>query len=325
MTQLVDTTYSGVRGFNYVPSYAATIWDVVDRFDAAAWDRELAWSKRFGTTALRVWCDHLSFQRDEERFLDVWRQALDVAERHDVRIMVTLANRWVDASWQFGQLDYATVLGGAPSTEYHRYLRTFVEAFRDDERILMWDLCNEPFFPLYAPDLSFVRPGDELLRAELDYWRAVAGTVRAAAPTQAITIGLHELEGYAPPEVHELVDVISFHPYGGWWDGGDAFARTCDAFVELANGLGKPLLATETCQGSSSDETRREIVSTCLRTLEQRGIGWLAWQLMAGRVVTGRWDRTDRNCRPGDASVMYFVAPDGSTRPGHEVAEWRDW
>ncbi len=325
MTQLVDTTYSGVRGFNYVPSYAATIWDVVDRFDAAAWDRELGWSKRFGTNALRVWCDHLSFQRDEEHFLATWRRALELAERHDLRLMPTLANRWVDPSWQFGQLEYLCVLSGAPFAEYRRYLTTFVEAFRDDPRILMWDLCNEPFFPIVTPELEFAPPGEELQRAELEFWRGVAEVVRAARPSQPVTIGVHELEGCMPDAIHELVDVISFHPYGGWWDGGAVFERTCDRFVELANRLGKPLLCTETCQGSSDDDTRREIVAFSLRALEQRGIGWLAWQLMAGRVVTGRWDRTDLNCRPGDASVMYFVAPDGSTRPGHDVADWRDW
>jgi endo-1,4-beta-mannosidase len=327
--EIADRTYAGMRGFNYVPSYAATIWDVFDDFDAAVWDRELGYAKRFDATALRVWCDHLSFQRDEERFLASWRRALELAERHQLRLMPTLANRWADAAFQFGQLEYVTVLAGEPSAEYRRYLETLVGAFRDDPRVLMWDLCNEPFFPIRnvatGPDSTFEPPAEPLQRAELSFWRGVAETVRGAGASQPVTIGVHAVPGCTPDEVHELVDVLSCHPYAGWWDGGEEFARTCDAYVELANRLGKPLIATETCQGSMDDETRSRIVAASLRALEQRGIGWLAWQLMAGQVVTARRDRTDRNCRPGDRSVMYFVERDGTTRPGHDVADWRDW
>ena len=104
---LDDTTYSDVRGFNYVPSNSATIWDVIDRFDGDLWSREFGYAKRFDATALRIWCDFLSFlQRDEEHFIASWRRALELAEQHDLRLMVTLANRWTDPAWQFGQLDY---------------------------------------------------------------------------------------------------------------------------------------------------------------------------------------------------------------------------
>jgi hypothetical protein len=128
-----------------------------------------------------------------------------------------------------------------------------------------------------------------------------------------------------PREAHELCDVMSFHPYPGWWNGGELFAESLEPFIELANQLHKPLICTETCQGSLSNETRRQIIEVSLRTLEQHQIGWLAFQLMAGKSVTARWDRRDRNCRPGDESVMYWVERDGSTRPCHDVSQWRTW
>ena len=48
---LLDARYAAVKGFNYVPSYAATIWDALDLFDASTWDREFGYSKRFRANA----------------------------------------------------------------------------------------------------------------------------------------------------------------------------------------------------------------------------------------------------------------------------------
>lgn len=41
--------YSHIRGFNYQPSYAATLQAQWLCFDRAVWEREVAWSKRFAT------------------------------------------------------------------------------------------------------------------------------------------------------------------------------------------------------------------------------------------------------------------------------------
>jgi endo-1,4-beta-mannosidase len=326
--QLSNQKYTHIKGFNYVPSNAATIWDVIDRFDAQLWDRELGYAKRFGSNALRVWCDHLSFQRDERQFLDRWREALDLAEAHGLQLMIAMANRWIDRNWQFGQIDYASVLAGAPTEGYQQYLHDFVDEFKDDPRVLMWDLCNEPFSAFIVPrpdSLDEMVMSEDRKQAELEFWRHCATTVREAEPSQPITIGLHPMSQLVPEGIHDVVDVISCHPYTDWWDGGEGFARTCDTYVELANRLGKSLICTETCQGSLDNRTRTEIINVSLRELEQRQIGWMAWHLMAGRIVTGRWDRTDLNCRPGDRSVMYFVEEDGTTREGHGLEDWRDW
>jgi hypothetical protein len=317
-----NTEYQNVRGFNYVPSYAATIWDAMDRFDAATWDREFGYSKRFRANALRIWCDYLSFQKDEKHFLKSWETALTLAAKHGLRIMITPANRWVDARWPYGQVDLAVILGGKAPGEFQDYLRSFVGAFRDHPQVLMWDLCNEPFSYALDPQES-----KELLpmlkRQELQFWRSAADAVRAAKPSHPLTCGVIPMN--TPDEFHDLLDVLGCHPYGGWWDDADGFRRTCDYYVKLANRKRKPLLCSETCQGSKSNETRRKIIEVSLQELERRRIGWIAWQLMAGRIVSARWDRFDQNCKPGDEAIMYWVEKDGTTRPGHDEKEWRTW
>jgi len=319
---LDNATYQHIKGFNYVPSYAATIWDVIDLFDEATWDREFSYSKRYRSNALRIWCDYLSYQRDASHFLKAWERALALAEKHDLRLMITTANRWVDARWQYGQVDLAVILRGV-SEEYKNYLRSFVGAFRQHPRVLMWDLCNEPFFWTgnRAEDVGMLR--ELLKRRELEFWKVAVDTARSAQPSQPITVGIHGGHDRNPEEIYGLVDVISCHPYGGWWDNAKGFQETCDTYIRIANRLRKPLICSETCQGSKSNQTRTRIIETSIRELERRKIGWLAWQLMAGKIVTARWDRTDTNCRPGDESVMYWIEKDGSVRPGHEESAWR--
>jgi len=323
--ELKITTYAGTKGFNYVPSYASTIWEALDRFDAAVWDREFSYSKRFQANALRIWCDYLSFQKDEAKFLKTWETALGLARKHGLKIMVTLGNRWVDAQWPYGQIDMSLILRGEPTKEIQHYLRTFVGAFKDSADVLMWDLCNEPFSGIRS------LPEDRgLLKSivnelEMSFWRGVAETVRSAKPSQPVTVGIHSGHDWNPDAIHDIVDVISCHPYGGWWDDAQAFQDTCDYYVRIANRKGKGLICSETCQGSRSNRTRTKIIETSIRELERRNIGWLAWQLMAGQHVASRWDRTDRNCRPGDESVMYWVEKDGTTRQGHDIREWRTW
>ena len=315
---LQDTTYRNVKGFNYVPSRAGDIWEAIDSFDKETWDREFGYSKRFHANALRIWCDFLSFQKDEKRFLTTWDTVLKLAEKHGLKIMITTANRWVDARWPYGGLDFAVVVRGPVWKEYAEYLKTFVGAFRAHPSVLMWDLCNEPFSALgNDPGLQKL-----LMDRELAFWRTAVEATRVARPSQPVTIGVMR---NAPDEMHDLVDVISCHPYGGWWDDATGFQETLDFYVALANRKGKPLICSETCQGSKNNETRRQIIQVSIRELERRKIGWLAWQLMAGKIVSARWDRFDQNCKPGGEAIMYWVEKDGRTRPGHDEKEWRTW
>jgi len=320
---LANTKYQDIKGFNYVPSYAATIYEAIDRFDEAVWDREFGYSKQFHSNTLRVWCDSLSFHRDEKHFLRCWEKILALGAKHGLKIMVTPANRWVDARWPYGQVDLAVVLKGEAPREFQSYLKTFVGAFRDHPQVLMWDLCNEPFsFPLAADERGLFL--SQLKEQELKFWRTAVEAIRAAKPSQPLTCGVIG-PANTPDSFHDLLDVIGCHPYGGWWDDAKSFQDQCDYYVRLANRQKKPLLCSETCQGSKENLTRRKIIEVSIRELERRKIGWIAWQLMAGKIVSARWDRFDTNCKPGDDAIMYWVEKDGKVRPGHNEKEWRTW
>lgn len=58
-----------------------------------------------------------------------------------------------------------------------------------------------------------------------------------------------------------------------------------------------------------------------IETLERHGIGWIVWQLVEGRFITGNKERTDNNALDFMEGFMPFILADGSMRPRHERPE----
>lgn len=311
---LHNNPYAGVKGFNYWPSYAMVLNDVMDKFDLKTIGKELLGAQALGANCVRVWVSSVSWQRDSQKFLSDFDTLLSAAESRGITVMPALFNRWVDTDYPVGELDLTTVM--MPLSKANReYLRSFLGRFRNDPRILMWDLCNEPFYYALLP----LGKGavQEIKKLEVGYWQECLEEIREVAPSQPVTMGF---AGPVDPELESLyqaLDVISFHPYAEYWNEG--FGKFTDDYIKTANQLGKPLLCTETCQGSLNDQVRGEVVKLTLDALEERKIGWLAWHLCEGKVVTGDRARPDGNCRPGELGYMPFLLSDGSVRPFHEV------
>ena len=147
---LNNNPYSEVKGFNYWPSYAMVLNDVMDRFDLEIVKRELKGAQNLGASCVRVWVSNVSWQRSAPRFLSDFRALLSAAESYGILVMPVLFNRWVDTDYPVGELDLTTVM--MPLSGANReYLRSFLGEFRNDSRILMWDLCNEPFYYALLP------------------------------------------------------------------------------------------------------------------------------------------------------------------------------
>ena len=165
---LNNNPYSEVKGFNYWPSYAMVLNDVMDRFDLETVKRELKGAQNLGASCVRVWVSNVSWQRSAPRFLSDFRALLSAAESYGILVMPVLFNRWVDTDYPVGELDLTTVM--MPLSGANReYLRSFLGEFRNDSRILMWDLCNEPFYYALLPlEENAIQ---EIKRLEIRYWQ----------------------------------------------------------------------------------------------------------------------------------------------------------
>ena len=250
-----------------------------ETFDPATIDRELSWGQEIGYNVCRVFLQELVFAADPDGFLSLFDQFLSIAHRRGYHTMPILFDDCAFA----GKAPY---LGpqAAPIPSVHNsqwtpspavervnnpaewpaletYASSTVAAFRGDERILTWDVYNEP--------------GNSAQRAKsLPLLRAASEWVRAANPTQPVTIAvwdddLRELNAASL----ELSDVISFHRYGD--------AADLTQIIQALKTYNRPILCTEWMA-----RTLNSRFETHLPIFQVERVAAIQWGLVAGRTQT---------------------------------------
>src|SRR6202171_2184640 len=150
-------------GSNFIPSTAINeleMWQA-DTFDLPTIDRELGWAEGLGMNTMRVFLHNLLWQQDSAGFLRRMAQFLQVADKHHIRLMFLLLDSVWDPYPKLGrqrdpkphvhnsgwvQAPGAEILKDEPrwNQELKLYVVGVISHFRDDPRVLMWDLMNEP-------------------------------------------------------------------------------------------------------------------------------------------------------------------------------------
>lgn len=225
-----------LAGCNFMPSSAINqleMWQA-DTFDLATIDRELGWAASLGFNSVRVFLHDLLWKQDAPGFLDRMDKFLAVADKHRIGVMFVLFDSCWDPFPKLGrqrapkpglhnsgwvQSPGAEVLKDPAKHDALRaYVTGVVGRFRDDRRVQVWDVWNEPN---NTNDNSYGRdePKDKagLVRPLLAKAFAWA---REARPTQPLTSGVWQgnwadADKLRPMEVIQIEnsDVISFHNY----------------------------------------------------------------------------------------------------------------
>jgi endo-1,4-beta-mannosidase len=191
--------YSRLRGFNIIPSWAARIEDAWWFYDGAKMRKEVALARQINVNCIRLWIEFSAWQRDPAKATANFMDAVSAIAEHGMKVMPCLFNRWHD-----GQFDY----GGTYNENLRKgwrqqldYVKALVTPLAADDRILVWDLCNEP----QASNLD-----SEENKREFQWLSEVAATVRGCGARQPILVGTMQSEGhvrtYAP-----LSDVLCAH------------------------------------------------------------------------------------------------------------------
>lgn len=205
--------------------------------------------------------------------------------------MPCLFNRWHDNQWDYGGTYTETLLRDwQPQVAYVRALVTPLVA---DDRVLIWDLCNEP----QATDRN-----SEVNKKEFDWLKLIAETVRACGVRQPITIGTWNganIEIFAP-----LMDVLCAHPYAHTRGELEKLVEGYDAIRKAHR---KPLLVNECIPGSLNDAARAEVARFYTDVLAGSGFGWMGWALREGKAVSTRRDRYDGNGIKGEGFHPFFT------------------
>lgn len=310
-----------VRGFNYQPSYGTCGLELWQRFDNAVFAAELGQGKHYfpHMNAIRLWLSWDAFKRSPA--LIAWRfeEALRIAASYGLVVMPVLFNRWHDNTLDYGGIYLDHFYPQASWVQrpgmFDAFLEVVVGAHASDERVLAWDLCNEPF--------SYNVPQSELpdiARAEFAWLEGLHKQCKALGARQPITVGIHPGHGrFGLEQVEPISDVLSIHPY--WTKESPhhdkaVYERLLDEYVDVSARAGKPLIASETVWGSLDDAERVEIIHYTLGELKKRGIGWLAYVLHHSLIADAHRPAFGPTSAPGN---LAFIEADGTLRPGHEA------
>jgi hypothetical protein len=320
-------------GGNYVPKSAINqleMWQE-ETFDPAEIETELTWAEGLGMNTMRVFLHDLLWQQDRAGFQKRIDRFLTIASRHHIRPIFVLFDSCWDPLPHLGlqhppvpgvhnsgwvQSPGATALSDA--TQYPR-LRTYVQgvvgAFAKDDRVLAWDVWNEP-----GADNAGSYPQEELrdktARVTALLPQAFAWA-REANPTQPLTSGVWAVDtspdGANLGELQRIQlresDIITFHNYT--WR--EFFERQ----VRWLKKYNRPVICTE--------YMARSVGSTfdaILPIAKQERVGVINWGFVAGKTQTYLpWDSWEHPYIRNQPAVWFHevLRPDGTPYRQAEV------
>jgi hypothetical protein len=304
-------------GSNYLPSNAINeleMWQAAT-FSPQRIDKELGWAQAIGMNTMRVFLQDLLWQQDQAGFKRRIDQFLGIAAKHHIKPIFVLFDSCWDPMPHLGKQHEPTpgvhnsgwvqspgAKELADENDYpklQRYVEGVVGAFANDDRILAWDIWNEPdngngssYAKLDPPNKK------ELVLALLPHAFAWA---RNAKATQPLTSGIWH-ENPAEPatlspmakEQLELSDVISFHSYEN--------ALAFEAEVKWLQSYNRPLICTEYMA-----RPQNSTFETILPIAKKYKVAAINWGFVAGKSQTYLpWDSWQKPYLNGRVPEVWF-------------------
>jgi hypothetical protein len=286
-------------GANFTPASAI---NQMEMWQAATWDPkridyELGLAQGIGMNTMRVFLHDQLWQQDPDGFKRRIDEFLRIAHAHGIRPLFVLFDSCWDPDPKLGP-QHPPIPGvhnsgwvqgpGLPGLRdrsrypaYKAYVQGVVGAFKDDQRILGWDVWNEPDNP--ADQYQGQEGKEPLVRAML---AQAFDWARDADPSQPLTSGVWWHDDWAtasklsPMEKLQLgqSDIISFHDYS--WP--ETFARRAQQLTVY----GRPIICTEyMARGNGST------FDTILPIGKRLNIAMINWGFVDGKTQTRLpWD-----------------------------------
>jgi hypothetical protein len=271
-------------GADFIPSTAVNqleMWQA-DSFDTATIAKELHWAGTIVMNTMRVYLHHLAWLNDSTGFLNRVDRYLAIANREGIRtIFVIFDDCWNkdpkpgaqpaprpgvhNSGWLQDPGDpYSKDTSIFPTLA--QYVKAVIGHFATDQRILLWDLYNEP-------GNSGKGESSLPLLVKTFEW------ARSVHPGQPLSAGLYD---WNLTKLNQFItansDVITYHDY----DEAPVHRHT----VEVLQAFGKPLICTEYMA-----RTRGSRFETILPILKEKKVGAINWGLVAGKTNTiYAWD-----------------------------------
>ncbi|WP_419193765.1 cellulase family glycosylhydrolase [Novipirellula herctigrandis] len=288
-------------GCNYYPATAINqieMWQA-STFDPETIDKELGWAAAIGMNTLRVYLHDLVWADDEKGMYDRMDQFLNLCKKHGIRPFFVFfddchypepelgsqplpVKAYHNSGWRncpARDLAVRFSEGKATAEEVSRlrgYVQGTMRRFADDDRVLFWELYNEPgrgrgeSGNMAGKKGSRSSMGDRSNQLVYQSWV----WARQVNPSQPITsnsagsVGsgniainrsnsdIHSIHSYSPPEALEKLILDYKHD-------------------------GRPIIVTEWLA-----RTRGSTVQACLPVLKEHHVGAVNWGFVSGKSGT---------------------------------------
>ncbi|MGM8361867.1 1,4-beta-xylanase [Flavobacterium sp. ARAG 55.4] len=279
-------------GCNYLPANSI---NQIEMWQASSWDPkridlELSWAEEIGLNTLRVFLHDLVWADDEEGLYNRMDEFLKICKKHKIKpwfvffddchhpnprlgIQPLPVKAYHNSGWNNSparELAERYAIGKATKEEVGRlkgYVQNTMKRFKNDKRILLWELYNEPGRDNRLTG-SF---GDKSKQLVYDTWV----WAREINPSQPITATTEGSVGKINIKINRInSDLHSVHSYSNW-------EKVKKNTIEPYKIDGRPILLTEWLarnNGSTVDEI--------LPKLKEEKIGAINWGFVAGKSGT---------------------------------------
>ena len=268
-------------GCNFIPSSAINeleMWQA-DTFDPATINRELGWAHGLGFNVIRVYLHNLAWETDKGGFKKRINEFLALADKHKIKVLLVMFDDcWLpdpqpgkqpepipgvhNSGWLRAP---GPVVVADPSRwkALEDYEKDILTTFKNDSRILMWDLYNEP-------------GNSDMTGITLPLLKKVFEWAWSVRPSQPLTCATwNKDKPYEPYNQFQLAnsDVITFHNYSD--------ATNLENEILALQKLGRPLVCSEYMARTNNSTFEKN-----LPVMKKYGVGAINWGLVSGKTNT---------------------------------------
>jgi Tol biopolymer transport system component len=299
-----------LKGTNFFPLQHsfATMWS---EWDSAATREGLRRAAEMGDNSVRIMVPFSPIYGWTKAngsvvpaYLDELRQFLQLASEFQIRAIVTLFD-----------FEPFAAPGSAEELRHRQYAHDIVTALRDDDRVLAWDLHNEP--DNYAPWNT-----DNNAEPALTWLFRMRDYVKSLDPNHLITIGMGKRDSFFRKSaqgftVLDLSDFLSQHSY-------NAYALADEIYeLQQATNRQKPVVIEETGWPSGpvfsqnfNESIQLDVYKKTLEVANSHNVaGVFQWML---------YDAEPSGIPPWDDFNNYFGLIRGNGTPKPVAAIWQN-
>lgn len=295
-----------IRGCNYMSADCANRIDQWQEFEFEkrfeTTKKELALMSETGYNSIRIIPEFFVWENEHDGFMERFERYVELAAQNGISCMVVLGNdccppyeeavkrmylgeqsvdwgyhggRKVSQHGAFDGAGYSILDNPQKAEKYCEFVHELVSRYKDDERILIWDVFNEP-------------GNSKRDSMSLPHLKKFIEIIRNIDPIQPLTVGIWRdavhLDNLLEIEQFGLdnSDIISYHNYSSYSDNIIA--------IHNLKKLGRPIINTEwlnRCGGNTIEQM--------FPLFWEEKIGCYNWGFVAGKYQTyephnGVWD-----------------------------------